>query len=335
MDLNSINIISAPRMGLTSEQIKEILEQYYQGKTAIELEKQWSLKPRTIDYFRKKMKLPKYVPENLSEDNLAKAVSEHMSGILLKDICNKYGVSSTTIYRYMKQHNIEYKNEHGRKNKFNQDYFESIDTEHKAYWLGFIYADGCVMNTGSGNTKTNRLQINISNKDVELLIAFCKDINYDETKIQTYEPKGTYSTNLMSRLSINSVKLCSDLAKLGITPRKTGSLSELPNISEELMPHFIRGFFDGDGWCTNTKKSHNVGFIGDFAFLSKINNFLVKKAKTSNRILHNEPRREYQIFYLRYSSFIDYKLLYNYLYSNSSIYLNRKKIKFESLSNKI
>lgn len=328
MNLNNINIISAPRMGLTSEQIKEILEQYYQGKTAIELEKQWSLKPRTIDYFRKKMKLPKYVPENLSEDNLAKAVSEHMSGILLKDICNKYGVSSTTIYRYMKQHNIEYKNEHGRKNKFNQDYFESIDTEHKAYWLGFIYADGCVMNTGSGNTKTNRLQINISNKDVELLIAFCKDINYDETKIQTYEPKGTYSTNLMSKLSINSVKLCSDLAKLGITPRKTGSLSELPNISEELMPHFIRGFFDGDGCITNGPQ---FSIIGDYDFLYNIQTILIQSCDINRTKLLDYPHKKADIYDLVYGGKNNCKKIYSYIYKNATIYLKRKYDKFHNL----
>lgn len=334
MNLNEINIISAPRMGLTSDQIKQILEQYYLGKTAIELEQQWQLKPRTIDYFRKKMKLPKYVSENLSDVNLAKAVDEHINGKLLKDVCNEYNISSTTIYKYMKQHNIEYKNGHGRKNQFNQNYFSIIDTEHKAYWLGFIYADGSVFNTGSGNTKTNRLQINISNKDIELLEAFCNDLDYDKSKIFTYEPKGTYSSNLMSKLSVNSIKLCSDLAKWGVHPNKTGSLSSIPNIPEELLPHFIRGFFDGDGWCTNTDKSHNISFIGDYDFLSEINNKLKKYAKTTNRILHNEPRREYQIFYLRYSSSDDYKLLYNYLYSNCSICLKRKRIKFEALSTK-
>ena len=334
MNLDNINIISAPRMGLSSEQIKQILEEYYQGKSAINLEQEWNLKPRTIDYFRKKMKLPKYIPVNLTEENIANAVNAHINGMLLKDVCNKYNISSATVYKYMKQHNIEYKNNHGRKNNFNEDYFESIDTEHKAYWLGFIYADGCVMNTGSGNTKINRLQINISNKDIELLIAFCKDINYDETKIQTYEPKGTYSTNLMSRLSINSVKLCSDLAKWGVHPNKTGKLNKLPKLSKELMPHFIRGFFDGDGWCTCTDKSHNVGFIGDYIFLKNINDYLVCKIKTSNRILHQEPRRENQIFYLRYSSMNDYKLLYKFLYSNCSICLERKRIKFETLSSK-
>lgn len=334
MNLNNINIISAPKMGLSSEQVKQILEEYYSGKLASEIEQAWNLKAGTIKYFRKKMGLPKYENPKFSDEYLATAVNEHINGALLKDVCEKYNLSSATIYRYMKQHNIEYKNEHGRKNKFNQDYFESIDTEHKAYWLGFIYADGSVFNTGSGNTKTNRLQINISNKDIELLIAFCDDIKYDKSKIQTYEPKGTYSTNLMSKLSINSIKLCSDLAKWGVHPNKTGSLTNLPNISEELMPHFIRGFFDGDGWCTCTDKTHNFGFIGDYNFLSQINLYLNKNFKVSLRTLHLEPRREYSIYYLRYSSCKDYKLLYNCLYNNATIFLKRKQEKLKILSEK-
>lgn len=278
------------------------------------------------------MKLPKYEDPKIADAYLAKIVKEHINGKLMKDIEKEYNISHSTIYRYMKKHNIIFKNEHGRKNKFNQDYFETIDTEHKAYWLGFIYADGSVSNTGSGNTKTNRLTINISNKDIELLEAFCDDINISRDIIYTYEPKGTYSTNLMSKIYINSIKLCSDLAKLGVHPNKTGSLSSLPNISEEYIPHFIRGFFDGDGWCTCSDKTSNLGFVGDYDFLSEINNVLKNKANTSNRVLKDEPRREYQIFYLRYSSLKDYKLLYKYLYSDSTIYLNRKRLKVETLS---
>ena len=27
---------------------------------------------------------------------------------------------------------------------YNKDYFEKINTSEKAYWLGFLYADGCI-----------------------------------------------------------------------------------------------------------------------------------------------------------------------------------------------
>lgn len=328
MNLNNINIISAPKMGLSSEQVKQILEEYYSGKLASEIEQAWNLKAGTIKYFRKKMGLPKYENPKFSDEYLAKAVNEHINGTLLKDVYKKYNLSSATIYRYMKQHNIEYKNEHGRKNKFNQDYFESIDTEHKAYWLGFIYADGSVLNTGSGNTKTNRLQINISNKDIELLIAFCDDIEYDKSKIQTYAPKGTYSTNLMSKLSINSVKLCSDLAKWGVYPNKTGSLISLPNISEELMPHFIRGFFDGDG-CITTGPQFSI--IGDYDFLYNIQTILIENCKINRTKLLDYPHKNADIYDLVYGGKNNCKKIYLYLYTNANIFLKRKHDKFITL----
>lgn len=328
MNLNNINIISAPRMGLTSEQVKQILEEYYSGKSASEIEQKWGLKSRTVDYFRKKMKLQKYENPKKSDEYVAKAVGDHVNGMLLKDVCKKYNLSNATIYKYMKSHNIEYKNEHGRKNKFNQDYFESIDTEHKAYWLGFIYADGTVFNTGSGNTKTNRLQINISNKDVELLIAFCNDIEYDKTKIKTYEPKGTYSTNLMSRLAINSIKLCSDLAKWGVHPNKTGTLTNLPNISKELMPHFIRGFFDGDG-CITTGPQFSL--IGDYNFLYNIQTVLIESCKVNRTKLLNYPNKNVDIYDLVYGGKNNCKKIYPYLYTNATIFLKRKHDKFITL----
>lgn len=334
MDLNSLKIISAPKLNLSSEQVKEILKEYYTGKKPSKIEQDYNLKDGTISYFRKKMNLPKYIPDNLTEENISKAVNDHVNGMLLKDVCKKYNISSPTIYRYMKKHNIEYKNNHGRKNFFNEDYFNVIDTEHKAYWLGFIYADGSVGNTGSGNTKTNRLQINISNKDIDLLKSFCEDLDYNISKIRTYEPKGTFSSNLMSIIQINSIKLCSDLAKWGVHPNKTGKLNKLPNLPKELMPHFIRGFFDGDGWCTCTDNSNNIGFVGDYNFLKNINDYLYAHIKTSNRMLKKEQRRINEIYYLKYFSKNDHKLLYNFLYSNSSICLERKRIKLEMLSTK-
>lgn len=332
MDLNNIQIKPAPKLGLSSEQVKQILEQYYQGVSPSKIEQDWGLKTGTISYFKKKMQLPKYTPYHLTEENIADAVNDHINGKLLKDVCTEYNISSATVYRYMKQHNIIYKNGHGRKNHFNQDYFENIDTEHKAYWLGFIYADGNVHNTGCGCIQeANRLAINISNKDIELLKAFCNDIEYDQSKIVVYEPKGTYSTNLMCKLSVNSIKMCSDLAKWGVHPNKTGTLDKLPDIPEELMPHFIRGFFDGDGWCTFTEKSSDIGIIGDYDFLSEINNYLNEHFQISLRKLVKENRREFPVYYLRYHILKDYKLIYNCFYSNATIFLQRKHDKMKAL----
>ena len=50
--------------------------------------------------------------------------------------------------------------------KFNEHIFDIIDTEEKAYWLGFIYADGCI------SLKTNAFEISLKYDDINHLNKF-------------------------------------------------------------------------------------------------------------------------------------------------------------------
>ncbi len=54
-----------------------------------------------------------------------------------------------------------------RKKIYNENYFETIDSEDKAYFLGFIFADGCVTN----DSKKYRYQLTLKlhSKDVGIL----------------------------------------------------------------------------------------------------------------------------------------------------------------------
>lgn len=312
-------------LNLSNDQLNNILERYYKGESPALLEKEFDIATGSIAYIRKKLKKPAYKNPIYSDDYLFKIINEHINGKLMKDIEKEYGINNTTIYRFMKKHNIEFKNQHGRKNNFNQNYFSNIDHQNKAYWLGFIYADGCVLNTGSGNTKTNRLTLNISYKDIELLYAFCKDINYSNSKINIYKPNNTFSDNLMCKLSCNSIKLCQDLNRLGVFQNKTGNLTSLPPISQDMMSHFLRGFFDGDGW--SGKKT--VAFVGDYIFLDNINHFLHTHISTSLRTLKNETRRTFPIYYLKYHSKSDIKKIYNFFYNDAALFLKRKKETFD------
>lgn len=324
MDLNNVNIISCPRIGLTSSDVKTMLEEYYSGVSSTTLESKYNLKKGTMRYLRKKMKLPKYQNPKYSKETVKKAVEEHMNGKLMKDIEKEYGFNHGVVYSYMHKHDIEYKNEHGRKNFFNQSYFHNIDNEHKAYWLGFIYADGTITNTGSGNTKVNRMSINISNRDVELLHEICKDIEYKNPKIKVYTPcESTYGTSLMARVDFTSVKLCADLQSWGVRPNKTGTLSILPDIPEELIRHFIRGFFDGDGSVVG-KPHCSFSIIGDAPFLIEIQKILMEECSLNKTKLYAYPHKSVDIFDLTYGGRLQLGRIFNYLYKDATIYLNRK-----------
>lgn len=85
----------------------------------------------------------------------------------LKVIAEKYKISKGALSRQLKKLGIEVVN-HQNKTKFNENIFDLIDTEEKAYWLGFIYADGYV------SSSNNQFELSLQGSDVEHLNKFNK-----------------------------------------------------------------------------------------------------------------------------------------------------------------
>jgi hypothetical protein len=115
----------------------------------------------------------------------------------------------------------------------NVDFFEKIDTKEKAYWLGFLYADGYV--------RKYRLVVKISIKDEALLYNLMKSLDVDPV-IHHYSCEPNKST-----VYIYSKKISDDLNLHGCVQRKSKTI-ELPEFdSHDLYLAFLLGFFDGDG----------------------------------------------------------------------------------------
>lgn len=201
--------------------------------------------------------------------------------------------------------------------------FEKIDTEEKAYWLGFIYADGNVYE--SGKYKTKVLNICLSHIDKEHLYKFC---SFLKTK------KPLYFRKKLNQYSIHiwNIKIYNDLYKLGVIPNKTPTL-RFPKINDNLKRHFIRGYFDGDGWISyNNKKitSVVVGMISSLSFIKDIK----KEMKKFKLIIPKSSIKSYQSYKnKKYASICSYgynnvKFIYEYFYKNSNIFLKRKHDKF-------
>jgi hypothetical protein len=245
----------------------------------------------------------------------------------LPEIAEREGLTIQAISYQLKKRGIDRPVKYNRVHNLNEDFFEVIDTEEKAYWLGFIMADGCVTRSSKLYNQANRLSFNLSAIDRPHLEKFVKAIN-SSAKITDITPKGTYSNNPISRLSINSVKMCNDLAKYGIVERKTG-YEHLPNLPNELMNHFIRGFFDGDGHATTTRKTVPViGFSSNESMLFELKSFLyhVVGLKGNPSILKDKS-----IFKLSYSGMEDVIKLWDYLYGNATLYLERKYLRLYQL----
>lgn len=188
--------------------------------------------------------------------------------------------------------------------------FETIDTEEKAYWLGFLYADGSV------GSKDNRIELGLAEKDLKQIEKF-RDFIGVMNKI-SYRPQ-----TKSYRYSFKSIPCKVDLIKQGCVPKKSLIL-KFPTeeqVPKNLIRHFIRGYFDGDGWFTNTEECFQVGIIGTEDF---IKGFLdsIEIQNKNNKIfdVHRENGAKRYVF----GAYQDVLNFLNWIYKDSNVYLDRK-----------
>lgn len=197
-----------------------------------------------------------------SEDQMKYIISEYKKGKTLSALGREFGVSYSTIRNLLKRKGIKTE---GNKHNFPRDefYFSNIDSKEKAYWLGFLYADGCV--------HSNSNEISITLKDRDHLEKFRKAIK-SNNKIGESIDRRFSSLPKIYHFSIKDKQLKSDLIKWGCVPNKSLALTKIPNIPRDFVSHFIRGYFDGDGslhWLNGTK-NFRISFVGTGPFLKDI-----------------------------------------------------------------
>ena len=237
----------------------------------------------------------------------------------LTKLGEKYGVKRQTISKYLKEKDIEVVNYQNRC-RIDSSVFDVIDTEEKAYWLGFIYADGNISSEG------HRFEINLSAKDLDHMIKL-KTFLKLETDIRVETNRGNGYE--ICRLSVRNENLWNQLNNKGCTPKKSLTLV-FPDLdifsNKKLIYHFIRGYCDGDGSLgsyqlkeSNTKTTQ-IGFVGTLEFLKSLQTLLNEKGYLRNKSYGDVINKA---FSLTYSGSIARKIA-RLLYENSSIYLERK-----------
>ena len=213
---------------------------------------------------------------------------------------------------------------------YNKDYFNKIDTEEKAYWLGFLYADGCINRYYKNEKlKAMSLELTLCEKDKKHLEKFAKCL---ETNVPIRIKKTKLNNKIYSsyKIVISCTKLCYDLINLGCIPNKTYDI-KFPTyeiVPKNFMRDFIRGFFDGDGCISTTTmegKPHIVTtFTGMSDMLKSISDFLIgEKVIRVNTKIYKDKRRE-KTYNIHIHGTDSNKDFLDYLYKNSTIYLDRK-----------
>lgn len=251
----------------------------------------------------------------------------YLNGLTSKEIYEKYYIDKIgcqeVIERVVRKFGIARKG--GYKNEFNHDYFENIDSEIKAYFLGFILMDGNVHECKNKNC-SKIIQINLSLKDKYILETFKKEIECDN-KISEYNKGKRHEC----RFGVYSNKMANDLSKYGVVPNKSLILEKLPLIDNKFIPDLIRGIFDANGsvYIRNNKyKKLMITFYSTHKMLESIMNKLIESINIDMHKITDQKKTNVSLFSL--SKKEDIINFYRYIYYKKDIiYLKRKKDKFD------
>ena len=222
----------------------------------------------------------------LNDKELNNIITLYNNGISLRELEKIVGYSRKTLSKILKENNVIIKDNkiNSRKYNLNEEYFKKINSKEKAYWLGFMAADGYI--TSQAKHKTQRFGITLSIKDKEHLEHFKKCLNstYD---IKEYEGReDNYNPNSrFCRLLMTSQKSVDYLKRLGIVENKTMIL-KFPTedqVPEKYIYDYIRGYMDGDGSIAFSNNNCTIGFTGQKDFLLKIQEKLGVKAKFTTK----------------------------------------------------
>lgn len=201
-----------------------------------------------------------------SKDQIKDIIQKYLKGLSTIKIGNDYNINNKTIGRLLKNNNIKVSN---RKHFYNEKYFDKINTSDKAYWLGFILADGYV------NEKKYFMRIKLQECDKYHLYKFIKCINGDKNMI--HFEYHNITGNKEYYVEVNGKYFINSLIKLNIRQAKSSGKEKLSPIPKRYIKDYIRGIWDGDGHIENKK----LDLISSIEVLSFVQEYLCKKCNSN------------------------------------------------------
>lgn len=257
---------------------------------------------------------------------------DYLKGMTVLDIGRKYGCNQVTVSKYLKKQGVTISPRPPKSVKYNcdEEFFKEIDSATKAYWLGFILAEGWLSEQKDTRVKPPRVScrmgIELSCTDIAHLALFKVAVQSD-AKISQRTRKGKTKDIDLCCIRIGSAKFCENLAKhtgVGSKSRKI----KMPILPAELKRHLIRGFFDGEGSVYIQKR----GRQRTVSITSNAESFLKEIAAELDFPVKIYPYKTNDCFKLSISKQALLAKFYNFLYRDASVYLPRKRLKFEEMS---
>jgi intein-encoded DNA endonuclease-like protein len=250
-------------------------------------------------------------------------ITKYISGESCYAIAKDCNCTPQTIYSIIKKSGTQLRtlSEAATKYTHDKNFFNTINTEVKAYYLGLLYADGNVTN--------NVLSISLQEKDKDILEKFKEHLKYTGPLL-SINKSGNRQNQI--KLSITSPKLVTDLLKHGLYPNKGTTLMFPSTIPEKLQHHFIRGYFDGDGcvYANDKSKDYLFSMLGPENFLINVQNILINNLAINRTKLYNPKNCKItKLHVLTYQGKQNLNKISSFIYFKATVFLERKYIKFQ------
>lgn len=299
---------------------KKGIELYRQGLSVKEIGKKFNISITAIYYVLRKFGVKSNRNIRFSKSQEKQIIILYKNPkIKLDYICKKFKINETTIYAMCRRNSVSTKLKLAT-SKLNHFYFNKIDSEEKAYWLGFLMADGCV---------STRDRIIFFLHERNQIVKFKQSLSCKSNiQIRKYRKKNDKISKNFG-IEFNSKIMANNLKEYGVIQRKT-TRESFPEkyIPNNLIDHFWRGAVDGDGWISNPKwmikkrykQPFGIGLCGCKIFVESFKSWCQKFVSTNANVKKCSKGNCYEFNLVGMNAI---KLI-SILYDGSNIYLNRK-----------
>jgi len=306
---------------------EDLIKHYESGKTTKQVAKIYGVSANTIRARNKiyGINIRDYTDfgrlKNVTKEEL---IEKYSSGLSIAKLAKEYKVDKDAIRNKNKEFGINIEDYYDCRANYDIHIFDVIDTEEKAYWLGFLFADGCVRGDSNSVGFSGISIIDINH--IRKFKQFLNDTRPDSV-IKTYKNVVPYTGNVIISCGyyICNANIKQNLVNFGCVPRKSLILKfPDPSIfkSENLVYDFIRGYNDGDG-CLS-KVNHNrlaISMRGTFEFLSGVISYFPEEFK---KVYSEIDKRTGSLQYKISCGSNKADRVAMKLYNNATVYLDRK-----------
>ena len=249
-----------------------------------------------------------------------------------QNVADKFGYSLPTIGKILSEYKIKTWDKFRLYSPgFRESYFETIDSEKKAYFLGLLTADGNVYDGYKTKTHPPNINLTLQDQDSYILDALKNELRIN--KNATSDGRGCY------QLSVFSKKMAKDLSVYSIVPNKSFTTIFPDNLPADLYRHYVRGFLDGDGsvgyYARPGRSVHmkSVRFCsGSYDYLKGLVSFFHSVLDVSDAAIWREKEKLWSIAWRRND---DLEKIIHWLYDDATIYFSRKKEKCDLILKEI